>query len=354
MDGLAASVAEVIGSGATCIAVLLHSPGDALTELSREYPEMNSRFGRCLDVRDLTLLNFCRGICQASLVSHRLRAMGFRTTSFTGFKAFQSDPVDFGSVAQGRSHIDILKRHISNLDAVIVSGLQFIADDGSLRSPGEDDGERFLRSLALEHGLGIISLPESMDSERNGDVHRSGKGAGISIPEIPEFLRYAARKSLEKRKVITGVIIVTDLVEFFLDFRGERDSDKVRLELLSELACKKISLDMINICYDYLNFIVPGRRLFAVEDIVKKYHINFSIRPGLVKISLTGVAMKGMPGVMAKVYGALEEAGVDILRSTDSHITISCLIMEEDLPSAIEAVMSRFRLSVNDLIYEAK
>ncbi|GEM_PF-2128414 len=350
MSQLIDSIVEKIESGATCIVFLLQNSEETVSAFSSSFPELDSLFHTHLGVREKSLLCFSQGISQASILSHRIRAMGFRTTSFTGLKAFQSGTLDARPPGADRLTIDILRRHISNLDAVIISGLQFIEHGGRLNCCSEDQGEQFLRGMAEEQSLSLISLPEIPHSP-DGSFLSEGNN-DFFIPEIPAFLKSVKNPSLEKRKVITGIIIVTDMVEFFLDFRGEQESERIRLDILKALSCKKVSLDMINICYQHLNFIVHGRRLFLVDEIVRRYHMPYSMRTGLVKISLTGVAMKGMPGVMAKVYGTLEAAGVDILRSTDSHITISCLILEEDLPSALEAMMSKFRLSVHDLVYE--
>jgi aspartokinase len=352
MTELICSIAGTIGNGATCIVFLLQNCEETLRTFTLAFPELDSLFRSNLGVKEKTLLSFSQGISQASILSHRLRSMGFSSTSFTGFRAFQTDTLDFRSPLADRLTVDILRRHLCNLDAVIISGLQFIEQDGTLVTFSEEQGEKLLLRIAEDNSFSIKSFP--------GILHREEKSCLPKredipvIPEIPVFLQSVKSQSLEKRKVITGIIIVTDMAEFFLDFRGEKESDQIRLELLKALACKKVSLDMINICYLYLNFIVPGRRLFMTEEIAKQFHVPYSMRTGLVKLSLTGVAMKGMPGVMAKVYGSLEAAGVDILRSTDSHISISCLILEEDLPSAIEALISRFRLSAHDLVYENK
>jgi len=352
MAELIHSIVAVIKNGATCIVFLLQNSEETLRTFVQNYPESDSLFRSNLQEREKNLLCFSQGVNQASLLSHRLRALGFKTTSFTGFRAFQTEAHDLRSPLSDQLSIDILKRHICNLDAVIISGLQFIEQDGTLCTFSEEQGEQFLQRMADENSFSMMTLPGTLHREDGNSLSR-GENNTV-IPELPIFLKSVKKPSLEKRKVITGIIIVTDMAEFFLDFRGEKKSEQIRLELLKALACRKVSLDMINICYLYLNFIVSGRRLFIAEEIVKRFHVPYSMRTGLVKLSLTGVAMKGMAGVMAKVYGSLESSGVHILRSTDSHISISCLILEEDLPSAIEALISRFRLSAQDLIYENK
>lgn len=54
--------------------------------------------------------------------------------------------------------------------------------------------------------------------------------------------------------------------------------------------------------------------------------------------------MTGVPGVMAKMVDALTAAGVNILQTSDSNITISCLVKKEDEKRAVNALHKKFNL----------
>jgi aspartate kinase len=54
--------------------------------------------------------------------------------------------------------------------------------------------------------------------------------------------------------------------------------------------------------------------------------------------------MRGVSGVMYRVVHALSDAGVEIIHSTDSNITISVLVPEEDVARAEQAIHDYFRL----------
>jgi len=58
------------------------------------------------------------------------------------------------------------------------------------------------------------------------------------------------------------------------------------------------------------------------------------VREPCAKLSIVGAGMRGTPGVMAKVVKALTDAGVEIIHSTDSNITISVLVPDEAAPQA--------------------
>ena len=54
--------------------------------------------------------------------------------------------------------------------------------------------------------------------------------------------------------------------------------------------------------------------------------------------------MRGIPGVMAKMVSALSKEDIEILQTSDSHTTISCLISSEHTNKAVIALHSYFEL----------
>jgi aspartate kinase len=54
--------------------------------------------------------------------------------------------------------------------------------------------------------------------------------------------------------------------------------------------------------------------------------------------------MADRPGVMAQVVEALKEAGIEILQTGDSHVTITCLVKEEMMEEAIRVLHRKFEL----------
>ena len=54
--------------------------------------------------------------------------------------------------------------------------------------------------------------------------------------------------------------------------------------------------------------------------------------------------MKGIPGVMAKIYKALNDENIEVLQTADSHMTIWCLVKESELNKAINTLHKTFRL----------
>lgn len=64
----------------------------------------------------------------------------------------------------------------------------------------------------------------------------------------------------------------------------------------------------------------------------------------LAKVSVVGVGMQNHPGVAAKMFGLLAEAQAEIRMISTSEIKISCIIAEEKMKRAVEALHQGFEL----------
>ncbi len=66
------------------------------------------------------------------------------------------------------------------------------------------------------------------------------------------------------------------------------------------------------------------------------------------KLSLVGAGMKSHPGVSAKLFGALRDAGINIEMISTSEIRISVVTREDSLDDAVRAVHTAFELDAAD------
>jgi aspartate kinase len=66
------------------------------------------------------------------------------------------------------------------------------------------------------------------------------------------------------------------------------------------------------------------------------------------KVSLVGAGMRSHPGVSARFFGALADAGVNVELISTSEIRISVLVRDTDLDVAVQAVHEAFELGGTD------
>ncbi len=90
----------------------------------------------------------------------------------------------------------------------------------------------------------------------------------------------------------------------------------------------------------------------AVEALKKIQDINGfeSLRydDQIGKVSLIGAGMRSHPGVSAKFFTCLAEAGINIEMISTSEIRISVVVREDDVNSAVLAVHKAFDLDAED------
>src|SRR5690606_39828332 len=82
------------------------------------------------------------------------------------------------------------------------------------------------------------------------------------------------------------------------------------------------------------------------EGVLAAAGLRYAVRDGLVKVSVVGAGMHGVPGVMARVMRALDAAGTELLATADSHASIACLVPAEDVPRVVQALHDEFGLGV--------
>jgi aspartate kinase len=70
------------------------------------------------------------------------------------------------------------------------------------------------------------------------------------------------------------------------------------------------------------------------------------------KVSVVGAGMKSHPGVAAKTFSVLGEAGVNIEMISTSPIKISCVVREEHVADAVRQLHTAFELGADAVLPE--
>ena len=74
------------------------------------------------------------------------------------------------------------------------------------------------------------------------------------------------------------------------------------------------------------------------DNINYKTILEYSLVEDLSTIAIVGSRMRGIPGVMAKIVGALDNENIEVLQTADSHMTIWCLVESKNVREAIKAL----------------
>jgi len=117
------------------------------------------------------------------------------------------------------------------------------------------------------------------------------------------------------------------------------------LKVFQALASSGISVDMIQVAPLHIGFIIKEELAEKANEVLSLLELDLSIQKGYAKVAIVGSGMRGVPGVMARMVKGLQKEHISIYHSTDSHINIACLVKQEDMCGALQALHDEFELA---------
>lgn len=213
------------------------------------------------------------------------------------------------------------------------------------------------RRIAGAHTIGRVNYAEMVELASDGAKVMHAKAAELAhvtqTPYVVKGLRSGFGSTIDEghtpdsMKPVTGITSLRDVV-FIRVIQGEIDDLELRaqleLEVFRRLAERDVSVDMINVNNAGIFFIVDSETLSTVRGELAGLNMAIRVRSHCAKLSIVGSGMRGTPGVMYRIVSALNEGGIEIIHSTDSNITISVLVPEEDVAKGEQAIHDYFKL----------
>lgn len=343
---------------------------DSLLGLVKPYQEH-------LDARETDMLAACGEILSCVVVSHCLRSRGAKARAFSGAGAGIRTDGSFGEARVQSVDPQRLLRALQAGEIPVVAGFQGAGPEGDVATLGRggSDTTAVVLGAALGAEVEIYTDVEGVMTADPRIVEEARVLSGITFQEMGEMANEGAKvvhpravemaeahevpvvvrstfsdapgtrivdRPTAEGQMVTGVVTVGGLSRVRLDFEEVEDLEAARARVFEELAAAGLSLDLINLMVRRMYFIVRTDALRT--ELLDRLGFPYEIRDGCAKVSVIGQGMRGIPGVMLRIHRALREASVDLLHSTDSHITISCLVPEEDLARAAQALHREFGL----------
>ena len=154
--------------------------------------------------------------------------------------------------------------------------------------------------------------------------------------------------------IIAG--IAHDLSEAKVTIVGVPDRVGIAAKIFQAIADAGINIDMIvqNVSTSAthrtdISFTLPqgdGPKAIQVLQGIKQdvEYEDLLLDDQIGKIALVGAGMKSHPGVSAKFFGALAEAGINIEMISTSEIRVSAVTRADQLEEAVRAVHTAFGL----------
>lgn len=323
-----------------------------------------------------------------ALMAMAVEALGHPAISFTGAQiGIRTD----SSHTRARIRTISTERMRKALDdgkIVVAAGFQGIDEELNITTLGRGGSDTTAVALAAVLGANECEIYTDVDGVYTTDpriLPEARQVMRISYDEMLELASLGAgvlhNRSVEFAKRFNVPLVVrssfSDVAGTLVDAAPEADhqavcgcaleKDEARISLLgvpdrpgvslavfTHLAKYAIPIDMIvqnvgtegraNISFTVLRDDLP-KTLKASRAIVEEVGaVDASFDEGVSKVSAVGLGMAEQPGVAAKMFRALADAGVNILMITTSEIKISALVARRDALTALRAIHVAFEL----------
>ena len=339
-----------------------------------------------LDPRNLDLLMSAGEIISTVVMTQTLRKLGLKAVALTGSQAGIITNDHFGDATIKRVEANKITQYLEQGYVVVVAGFQGTTEDGEITTLGRggSDTSAVILGVALEadyvdiftdvigvmtadprivpeaHILEGLTYTEAAEIIQQGAkvIHDKAmniareyrvplrvrslndEGKGTLICDIRSMSKEGMRL-FSQDKPVYSIAFRKGLAQFRVKLNGEKEN---KLKMFQLLANKGISIDLINLFPETVAFVVEEGKAPKVKEILEQEGFQLELSYPCAKISLVGSGMADRPGVVADMVEALRDAGVEILQTSDSHVTISCLVHATDMEKAIQVLHRKFQL----------
>ncbi len=151
---------------------------------------------------------------------------------------------------------------------------------------------------------------------------------------------------------IGGIIQSTDLG--MIGVMSTPDRPGIASAIMESLGQHGVNVEFIVQCID-LNDL--SNVVFCVKDTVIEQTLSLLeevrrdvgarrvvVTRGVAIVSIFGPDFRQRPGIAGAMFEALADQGINIMAISTSISTVSCVIMADDLPKAIKAILDNFEL----------
>jgi len=351
-----------------------------------------SQIAKNPDPRELDVLLATGEQSSAALLAMALKDMGYPATSLVAFQAriFTDD-------AFGRARIDEidcarLKKELETGNIVIVAGFQGIDRHGDITTLGRGGSDTTAVALAAALKADICEIYTDVEGVFTADPRicpEARKINKISYDEMMELASLGAKvlqiRSVDvakryrvpvhvrssfieqegtmvvdtdaemERVIVTAVTYNKD--EARITVRGVPDRPGIAAQLFKPIGEAGIVVDMIiqNTSEEGITdmtFTVPKADFKKALEIARQAANNIGAERVLGdehigKVSIVGVGMRNHPGVAARMFQSLANAGINILMISTSEIKVSCVIDEKEVERAVQVLHEAFDLGKN-------
>ncbi len=339
--------------------------------------------------RELAVLLSTGEMVTSTLLALALESLGYRAVSLTGAQAgIQTDSI----YSRARILRIDTKRVIGELEKgkiIIVAGFQGVTQGMDITTLGRGGSDTTAVALAASLGADTCQIYTDVEGVYTADPHlvpEARKLKDLGYEEMLELASYGAKvmhnravelgelynvsilvassssdspgtiickeASMEVKNKVRGIACDTNVSK--VTIVGVPDNPGIAAAIFEPLARADISVDTIvqnasiNNITD-LTFTVTRsdslKAISIVEPVVKSIGGKQCVTDStLAKVSVVGTGMQNAPGYAARMFRVLHEQDINIQLITTSEIRITCIISEDKVKDAVQALHKAFEL----------
>ena len=368
------------------IVIVVSAMGDTTDELVSLAKQITSKaYGREMDM----LLSTGEQVSIA-LMAMAFQEAGQKAISFTGAQAGikTSDAFNKGRI------LDLEPNRIMEAldegNVVVVAGFQGITGHGDITTLGRGGSDTTAVAIAGAINADVCEIYTDVDGVYTSDprvvsdaqkmkeitygemLEMAKLGAGVMQPRavemgsrfsVPIHVRSTFSEdegtmiqevcSMEiKQYLIRGVASDKNVAK--ITVLGIPNQPGYAYKIFSMLADHHVDVDMIvqsvRVAKEGvtdITFTIARTELPAAKDILNRLREEMPVEDILVddkmaKVSIVGAGMAGHPGIAAGMFGVLGDNHINIEIISTSEISITCLIGEESVDTAVKAIHAHF------------
>ena len=375
-------ITETYRRGHSVVAVL-SAQGDTTDDLIAKAAEINPNASK----REMDMLLSTGEQISCSLCAMAIEAMGYPVVSLTGWQAGFRTNSAYGDARIKRVNTERVLAELDKKAIVIVTGFQGInkyEDITTLGRGGSDTSAVALaavlhadlcqiytdvdgvftadpRTVAGAFQLEEITYDEMLELATLGAqvLHNRSvemaKRYGISLEVLSSFSGRPGTKVKEVAKTmekmhISGVACDKKVAR--LAVVGLPDEPGVAFKIFSLLAKENVNVDIIlqsigrNNTKD-ISFTVGKQDMDRAKGALEDHkaalgYDHIDVNDSVAKVSIVGAGMVHNPGVAAKMFEALYNAGININMISTSEIKVSVLVDLPEADRAVQVIHDRF------------
>jgi len=384
---VAKRIAETAKKAQTVVIVsAMGNTTDELIHLAKEIADVP-------DGREMDKLLATGEQASSALMTMALQSLGQPAVSLTGGQAGIITERVFNKARIVRVAPNRIKQELDEGNVVVVAGFQGITENASwadITTLGRGGSDTTAVAIAAALKASSCEIYTDVDGVFTADprvVVDAQKLPSISYEEMLEMASQGARvmhsRAVELAELYDVEILVANSAKNVpgtlikkedpnMEIRNPvraipHDADVARLTISSvpdkpgiaykifhALADRNINVDVIvqNVSSDGvtdLSFTVTGADLPAAQSVLRGVVSEIGAKSlntdvDVAKVAIVGTGIRSHPGYADRMFGALAEAGINILSITTSEIRITCLIRREDVQLAVRALHKTFKL----------